>query len=129
MTLFTFLLLFALFILFLISIFQKIAGKLRLTLPFFYLLIAIISTFFTRWTTENEQLVLYGLYVCIALSVLSWLKSFKDFISRKRKDQTTDDFVARQIQQAKQHGIPLNNIYVDSQGIVRHRDTNEPIIS
>ncbi len=46
MTLLTFLLLCSLLIMFLISIFKKIAGKLRLTLPFFYLLIAIISTFF-----------------------------------------------------------------------------------
>lgn len=52
-------------LLFFISLAMKIAGKLRLTLPFVYLLIAVISTFFTRWTTENEQLVLYGLYATI----------------------------------------------------------------
>jgi ABC-type dipeptide/oligopeptide/nickel transport system permease subunit len=113
---------------FLISIFKKIAGKLRLTLPFFYLLIAIISTFFTSWTTENEQLVLYGLYVCVAISVLSWLKSLKDYIRGKHKDASTDDMVTRQIQQAKKKGVSLERIYVDEQGIVRHQDTNEPIV-
>lgn len=128
MTLLTLLLLCSLLIMFLISIFKKIAGKLRLTLPFFYLLIAIISTFFTSWTTENEQLVLYGLYVCVAISVLSWLKSLKDYIRGKHKDASTDDMVTRQIQQAKKKGVSLERIYVDEQGIVRHQDTNEPIV-
>lgn len=128
MPLFAVLSLGATFILLLISVSMKLAGKLRLTLPFIYLLIAVISTFFTRWTTENEQLVLYGLYALIALSVLSWLKSLKDFISEKRYAKSMEDDVSLQILQAKKRGIPLDNIYVDSQGTLRFNETDEPVI-
>lgn len=128
MPLFAVLSLGATLLLLLISIFMKLAGKLRLTLPFIYLLVAVISTFFTRWTTENEQLVLYGLYVLIALSVLSWLKSLKDFINEKRYAKAVEEDVSWQIQQAKKRGIPLEDIYVDSQGTLRYNDTDKPII-
>lgn len=128
MPLFAVLSLGATLILLMISITMKLAGKLRLSLPFIYLLIAVISTFFTRWTTENEQLVLYGLYALIALSVLSWLKSLKDFISEKRYAKAVEEDVSWQIQQAKERGIPLDQVYVDSQGTLRYNETNEPII-
>lgn len=118
----------ATFILLLISVSMKLAGKLRLTLPFIYLLCAVISTFFTRWTTENEQLVLYGLYALIVLSVLSWLKSLKDYISEKRYAKAVEEDVSWQIQKAKERGIPLDEVYVDSQGTLRYNKTDEPII-
>lgn len=111
-----------------ISLAMKIAGKLRLTLPFVYLLIAVISTFFTDWTTENEQLVLYGLYATIVLSILSWLKSLKDYISEKRYDRAVEDDVSWQIQQARKRGIPLDDVYVDSQGTLRYNENDKPII-
>ena len=41
----------------------KIAQKLKLTIPLLYLLIAVISTFFSRWVPEHEQMVLNGLYI------------------------------------------------------------------
>lgn len=113
---------------FFISSAMKIAGKLRLTLPFVYLLIAVISTFFTRWTTENEQLVLYGLYATIILSILSWLKSLKDFISDRRYAKAVEDDVSWQIQQARERGISLDDVYVDSQGTLRYKENNEPMI-
>ncbi|WP_416325174.1 hypothetical protein [[Eubacterium] hominis] len=128
MPLFAVLSLGATFILLLISVSMKLAGKLRLTLPFIYLLVAVVSTFFTRWTTEHEQLVLYGLYALIVLSILSWLKSLKDFISEKRYAKAVEDDVSWQIQQAKKRGIQLEDVYVDSQGTLRYNDTNEPII-
>lgn len=111
-----------------ISLAMKIAGKLRLTLPFVYLLIAVISTFFTRWTTENEQLVLYGLYATIAISILSWLKSLKDFIDDRRYAKAVEDDVSWQIQQARERGISLDDVYVDSQGTLRYKENNEPMI-
>lgn len=115
-------------LLLMVSVAMKLAGKLRLSLPFIYLLVAVISTFFTRWTTEHEQLVLYGLYALIALSILSWLKSLKDFISEKRYAKAVEEDVSWQIQQAKERGIPLDQVYVDSQGTLRYNETNEPII-
>lgn len=115
-------------ILLMVSVAMKLAGKLRLSLPFIYLLVAVISTFFTRWTTEHEQLVLYGLYALIALSILSWLKSLKDFISEKRYAKAVEEDVSWQVQQAKERGIPLDQVYVDSQGTLRYNETDEPII-
>ena len=128
MQLFAVLLLGTTVLLMFISLAMKIAGKLRLTLPFIYLLVAVISTFFTRWTTENEQLVLYGLYATIAISILSWLKSLKDFISDRRYAKAVEDDVSWQIQQAREHGISLDDIYVDSQGTLRYKENNEPMI-
>ena len=128
MPLFAVLLLGTTVLLMFISLAMKIAGKLRLTLPFIYLLVAVISTFFTRWTTENEQLVLYGLYATIAISILSWLKSLKDFISDRRYAKAVEDDVSCQIQQAREHGISLDDIYVDSQGTLRYKENNEPMI-
>ena len=128
MPLFAVLLLGTTVLLMFISLAMKIAGKLRLTLPFIYLLVAVISTFFTRWTTENEQLVLYGLYATIAISILSWLKSLKDFISDRRYAKAVEDDVSWQIQQAREHGISLDDIYVDSKGTLRYKENNEPMI-
>ena len=51
----------------------KIAQKCKLTLPLIYLLIATISTFFSRWVPEHESLVLTGLYILIGMTVLRWI--------------------------------------------------------
>lgn len=39
----------------LLSVIFKVAGKLRLTLPVWYVLAAAVSTIFTNWTTKNEK--------------------------------------------------------------------------
>ncbi len=51
----------------------KIAQKLKLTIPLSYLLIAVISTFFSRWVPEHEQMVLNGLYILIGITVIRWI--------------------------------------------------------
>lgn len=51
----------------------KIAQKCKLTLPLVYLLIATISTFFSRWVPEHESLVLIGLYILIGMTILRWI--------------------------------------------------------
>lgn len=51
----------------------KIAQKCKLTLPLIYLLLATISTFFSRWVPEHESLVLTGLYILIGITVLRWI--------------------------------------------------------
>lgn len=51
----------------------KIAQKLKLTIPLLYLLIAVISTFFSRWVPEHEQMVLNGLYILIGITVIRWI--------------------------------------------------------
>lgn len=51
----------------------KIAQKLKLTIPLLYLLIAVSSTFFSRWVPEHEQIVLNGLYILIAITLIRWI--------------------------------------------------------
>lgn len=51
----------------------KIAQKLKLTIPLLYLLIAVISTFFSRCVPEHEQMVLNGLYILIGITVIRWI--------------------------------------------------------
>lgn len=51
----------------------KIAQKLKLTIPLLYLLIAVISTFFSRWVPEHEQMVLNGLYILIGITDIRWI--------------------------------------------------------
>ena len=61
----------------------RVSGKLRLTIPLLYFLVAGISTFFTDWTSKNEQLVLLGLYILIGLVLLSWIVSLIKVIRQK----------------------------------------------
>lgn len=51
----------------------KIAQRLKLMLPLLYLLIVVISTFFSRWVPEHEQMVLNGLYILIGITVIRWI--------------------------------------------------------
>lgn len=66
-----------------LSLAFQIAGKLRLTLPLLYFLAAVISTFFTDWTTKNETLVLTGFFVLCGLVVVSWIVTLIKTIVRR----------------------------------------------
>lgn len=66
-----------------LSLAFKVAGKLRLGLPLLYFLAAIVSTFFTDWTSEHEDMVLLGLYILIGLVLLSWIYSLVKTIKQK----------------------------------------------
>ncbi|NBJ16993.1 MAG: hypothetical protein FNP40_15840 [Dehalobacter sp. 4CP] len=114
--------------LFIISSLFKIAGKLRLGIPLIYLLIAVVSTFFTRWTTEHEQLVLMGLYIVIGLTALSWIISLIKTIRRRRDEKYLEDDVAWQIQRAREMGIPLDKIQFNGQGDLLDPRTGEPVV-
>lgn len=59
----------------LLYILFKIAQKLKLTIPLLYLLIAVSSTFFSRWVPEHETMVLAGLVVSVGISILQWIYS------------------------------------------------------
>ena len=115
-----------------ISMAFKIAGKLRLTLPLAYFLIAAVSTFFTDWTDKNEQLVLMGLYVLIGLVVLSWIysivKKIRNRASGTQYERNLEQFAAFQIQRAREMGIPLTNIRFDEDGYLLHPETGKPIL-
>jgi len=87
------------------SVAFKVAGKLRLTLPLVYFLAAVISTFFTRWTSEHESLVLLGLYILIGLCVLSWIVSLVKAIKRRSAPEALGDYTMWQIEKAREKGI------------------------
>ena len=112
-----------------LSLAFKVSGKLRLTLPLLYFLAAVISTFFTDWTSKNEQLVLGGLYVLIGLVVLSWIVSLVKTIRRKRFERTFEEDVAWQINRARELGIPADTFLVDDNGTVLDAQTKKPLLS
>lgn len=116
----------------LLSLAFKVAGKLRLGLPLLYFLAAIISTFFTDWTTKNEQLVLLGLYILIGLVVISWIYSLVKTIRNKWRanqyNKAFEDDVTWQIKRARELGLPVDKILIKDDGTVVHADTGEPIL-
>lgn len=85
----------------LLSLAFQIAGKLRFTLPLLYFLIAVVSTFFTDWTTENEKLVVLGFFVVCGFSVLSWIISLIKVIIRKFQENAGMRALNKRIRQIK----------------------------
>ena len=114
-----------------LSLIFKVAGKLRLTIPFLYFLVAIISTFFTDWTTKNEQLVLICLYILIGLVTISWIfsliKTIKNKIHTTSEDEALTDFVQWQLQKARENNIPIDEITFDQNGNMHNKITGEQI--
>jgi len=110
------------------SLIFKVAGKLRLTIPLVYLLAAVVSTFVTDWTTENEPLVMLGLYILIGLCVLSWIVSLVKAIRRRREEKFFEEDVAWQLRRAREMGKVVDSITIGEDGTVRDANTGEPII-
>ena len=111
-----------------LSFIFKVAGKLRLGIPLFYLLAAVVSTFFTRWTTEHEPLVLLGLYILVGLTVLSWIFSLIKALRRKKNEEYLESDAEWQIKRAREMGISLTSIRFDENGSLLHPETGEPIV-
>lgn len=119
-------------ILFVFSLLFKIAGKLRLTIPLLYLLAAIIGSYLTDWVNENESLVLYGLYLVIALSILSWvfslIKSIRKKIENRNSEEALHDFITWQLKKADELGIDRDTIFFDSNGNMHDQRTGKQIM-
>lgn len=115
-------------LLLILSFIFKVAGKMRLSLPLLYFLAAIISTFFTDWTSKHEQLVLYGLYLLIALVVISWIVSLVRVIRNRRYGKNFEQDVAWQINRARELGIPVEEVLIDPDGTVLDAKTRQPLI-
>ncbi len=112
-----------------VSLIFKVAGKLRLTIPLLYFLAAIISTFFTDWTSQNEPLVLIGLYILIGLVTLSWIFSLIKTIKNKLDtNEALTDFVQWQLKKARENNIPLDEITLDENGNMYNKTTGEQIL-
>lgn len=110
-----------------LSLIFKVAGKARLTLPLLYFLVALISTFFTDWTTKNEKWVLLGLYVLIGLVVLSWIISLVKVLRQKRRDYYEEDFIGWQIRKAREMGVPLDRVTFDHNNNLIDPRTGKPV--
>ena len=110
-----------------LSLIFKVAGKLRLSLPIAYLLIASLSTFFTDWTSKNENLVFIGLYILIGLVVLSWIFSLVKTIKQKKYERAMEDDIAWQIRRAREMGIPLDTVRFDENNNLIDPRTGEPV--
>jgi len=111
-----------------LSFIFRVAGKLRLGIPLIYLLAAVVSTFFTRWTTEHEPLVLMGLYILIGLTVLSWIVSLIKTLRRRKNEKHLESDAEWQIKRAREMGISLTSIRFDENGSLLHPETGEPIV-
>ncbi len=106
-----------------LSLIFKIAGKLRLTLPLVYFL--LIATVLNPWAAAHEKLALGILFGLIALSVISWLFALKNYLSNRSYYKALEEDMSWQIQRARDHGIPFDSVYFDSQGNMRYNDTDE----
>lgn len=110
----------------------KVAGKLRLGLPLLYFVAALVSTFFTDWTSEHEDMVLLGLYILLGIVAFSWVYSLVKAIRQKHQERQYEkafqEDVAWQIERARELGITVNQIVIKDDGTVLHADTGEPIL-
>lgn len=94
----------------LLSLAFGIAAKLRLIIPLLYLLAAGISTAFNDWVIRHEQIVLWGLYVLLGLSALSWIRTLADAIRVWRQDRNSEEDIAWQLRRAREMGVPLDSV-------------------
>lgn len=115
-----------------LSLVFKVSGKLRLTIPLLYFLAATMSTFFTDWTTKNENYVLLGLYIIIGLVVVSWIYSLIKAIHRKSSERSSEsalaDYIIWQRNKAQEKGIDLNTVTFDENGHMRDKSTGQQIM-
>lgn len=112
-------------LLMLLSLFFRIAGKLRLTLPLIYFL--LVATVLNRWAASHETVAFAIFYGLLAFSIISWIFSLKNFIQDKRYYKAMQEDMSWQIAKAREKGIPLNSVYFDNDGNMRYNDTNELI--
>lgn len=105
-------------IMLLLSVALKAAGKLRLTLPFLYFL--AISTVLNRWASAHERLALGILALLILFTVISWFVSLISAIKNRKRSRLMEEDVAWQIDTARERGIDLSYVYLDSRGDLRY---------
>ena len=111
----------------LLSLILKVSGKLRLTLPIWYLLIAAVSTLFSDWVTLHEGLVMTGLYLLLGIVVVSWLFSLVKAIRQRKQARFAEEDILWQIRQARAQGVPLDSITFDESGSLIDPRTGQPV--
>ena len=113
-------------ILLLISVLFRIAGKLRLTLPFVYLLLT--STVLNKWASAHETEAFIILYTLIALCIFSWIRSIKSKWEERQKAKAIKEDILWQTKKAREMGISLNTVHFDTDGNMRYNTSNKMVI-
>lgn len=112
---------------FIVSAVFKIAAKLRLTIPALYILAAGISTVFTDWVGQHEQLILFGLYAQLGVVALSWVITAVKAIRDRNHGHHEEDDIAWQIHRARELGVPLDSVRFDSSNNLIDPRTGMPV--
>ena len=112
---------------FILSVVFKIAAKLRLTIPALYILAAGISTVFTDWVSQHETLILFGLYAQLAVVALSWVITAVKVIQNRSHGSFEEDDIAWQIRRARELGVPLDSVRLDSSNNLIDPRTGMPV--
>lgn len=106
-----------------LSLLFRLAGKLRLTLPLLYFLLA--ATVLNPWAAAHETLALAILFCLLAFSVISWLFSFKNAIHDRKYYKALEEDINWQVKRARDNGISMDSVYFDSAGNMRYKNTKE----
>ena len=112
---------------FALSVVFKIAAKLRLTVPVLYILAAGVSTVFTDWVGQHEQLILFGLYAQLGVVALSWVVTAVKAIQNRSHSSFEEDDIAWQIRRARELGVPLDTVRFDSSNNLIDPRTGMPV--
>lgn len=112
---------------FIVSAVFKIAAKLRLTIPALYILAAGVSTVFTDWVGQHEQLILFGLYAQLGVVALSWGVTAAKAIRNRNQGHYEEDDIAWQIRRARELGVPLDSVRFDSSNNLIDPRTGMPV--
>lgn len=112
---------------FLLSAVFKIAAKLRLTIPALYILAAGVSTMFTDWVGQHEQLILVGLYIQLAVVALSWIVTAVKAIRERNQASFEEDDIAWQLRRARELGVPMDSIRFDNSNNLIDPRTGMPV--
>lgn len=112
---------------FLLSAVFKIAAKLRLTIPALYILAAGISTLFTDWVGQHEQLILFGLYAQLGIVALSWVVTAVKALRERSMGNYEEDDIAWQIRRARELGVPMDSVRFDSSNNLIDPRTGMPV--
>lgn len=112
---------------FIVSAVFKIAAKLRLTIPALYILAAGVSTVFTDWVGQHEQLILFGLYAQLGVVALSWVVTAVKAIRDRNLGNYEEDDIAWQIRRARELGVPLDSVRFDNSNNLIDPRTGMPV--
>ena len=113
-------------LLLLISVLFRIARKLRLTIPFVYLLLT--GTVLNKWASIHETEAFFILYTLIALCILSLVRDLKIKWNEKRKKKAIEEDILWQTAKARKLGISLDTVHFDSEGNMRYNKSNKMVI-